>query len=95
MAQAKKTTAPKRSHVATYARDKRKGGWIIRVAGPNAGAFAGRTVPVTLNANKGEHDEELTHLIWQGIDQESGGPVALYGFNPKPRDEEDGEQADF
>ena len=38
--------APKRSHKATYARDKRKGGYLIRVIGPNAAAFAGREVPV-------------------------------------------------
>jgi hypothetical protein len=75
-----------RQHKATYARDKRKGGYLIRVAGPNAGRFAGREVPVTMKDDT-EHTEKLTGLIWAGIDTETGAPVALYSFEAKPREE--------
>lgn len=77
---------PKRQHRATYARDKRKGGYLIRVAGPNASVFAGREVPVTMK-NGEEHNEKLTSLIWSGVDAESGDNVALYNFESRPRDE--------
>lgn len=75
-------------HKATYARDKRNGGYIIRVEGPNAPRFAGREVPLL---KKGEtspsSNETLTDLIWSGLDSESGKPVALYHFAAKPREE--------
>jgi hypothetical protein len=77
----------KRQHKATYARDKRKGGYIIRVEGPHAGAFAGREVPVTRKDNS-ESPERLLALLWQGIDEETKQPVALYTFEAKPREEE-------
>jgi len=82
----------KRQHRATYATDKRKGGYLIRVVGPYAEKFAGREVPVTTRANA-EHLENLTRLIWQGADQDTGEPVALYAFESKPRG--DVEQAAF
>ena len=88
-------TAPKatgRLHKATYARDKKQGGYLIRVAGPYPEQFAGRSVPVTLK-NGEEHDEDLTALIWTGVDKESGDKVALYKFASKPREEQ--EQAAF
>lgn len=75
-----------RQHKATYARDQRKGGYIIRVEGPNANRFAGRTVPVT-RKDGSEDEEKLLNLLWSGNDQESGKPVALYEFEPKPRNE--------
>lgn len=75
-----------RKHKATYARDKRKGGYIIRVAGPFADRFAGRTVPVTRQDNS-ESDEELDALIWSGTDEKTGVPVALYSFKARPREE--------
>lgn len=75
----------KRSHRATYSTDKKNGGYIIRVEGPSANQFAGRTVPVTLKNNKGEHDEKLTRLIWAGVDKESGANVALYAFEARPK----------
>lgn len=78
----------KRTHKATYARDKRKGGYIIRVEGPKAGEFAGRTVPVT-KKDDSETPEALDRLIWTGTDPESGKPVALYSFTPKPREDDD------
>ena len=88
------SSAPKsgRQHRATYARDKRKGGYLIRVAGPNAERFAGREVPVTTKADD-EHNEKLTALIWTGTDKESGGKVALYQFESRPRDTTEDEAA--
>lgn len=77
--------AAKRAHKATYARDKRKGGYLIRVEGPNAAAFVKRTVPVLLMDGT-EHEEALTGLIWSGTDTETGKPVALYTFEPRPRE---------
>lgn len=74
------------SHKATYARDKKKGGYLIRVQGPNAAKFAGREVPVT-RMDDSSTMEKLTALIWSGIDTESGKPVALYNFEPRPRDD--------
>jgi hypothetical protein len=81
--------AAERSHRATYSTDKRNGGYIIRVEGPKANMFAGRTVPVTLKNNKGEHEEKLIRLIWSGTDKESGALVGLYAFESKPREVED------
>jgi len=82
-----KNAAPKRSHRATYGRDKRKGGYIVRVEGPNCTRFAGRTVPVTLK-NGGETEATLDSLIWSGNDQETGKPVAMYSMVAKPPSEE-------
>lgn len=76
---------PGRAHRATYATDKRNGGYIVRVAGPHAGAFAGRTVPVTLKSGE-EQSEQLSKLIWTGNDNETGQPVALYRFVARPRE---------
>lgn len=73
------------SHKATYATDKRAGGYLIRVAGPNAERFAGREVPVTMKSGE-MHTEKLQRLIWTGKDQESGEKVALYKFESKPRE---------
>lgn len=88
------TEKPKRLHRATYARDKRKGGYLIRVAGPTAERFAGREVPVTTKSGD-EHMEKLTGLIWTGTDQESGEKVALYSFESRPRDEADQDTLTF
>lgn len=90
-----KAPAPARGrlHRATYARDKKKGGYLIRVAGPAAASFAGREVPVTMQSGE-EHMEKLVALLWSGIDDgERGGvagqPVALYTFESRPRTDED------
>lgn len=77
----------KRAHKATYSSDKKNGGWIIRVEGPHAERFAGREVPVTMKGGD-EHTEKLTKLVWVGTDKESGAKVALYQFEPKPRDQQ-------
>lgn len=82
----------KRAHRATYARDKKKGGYLIRVMGPRAGEFAGRTIPVEVKGGD-EHQEKLEALIWSGTDdgEISGytGPCALYSFEAKPKEERD------
>jgi len=75
----------KRTHKASYATDKRKGGYIIRVAGPNAGMFSGREVPVSTKSGD-EHMERLTKVLWSGKDSETGENVSLYQFEAKPRD---------
>lgn len=85
----------KRSHKATYARDKRKpGAYLVRVEGPHAAVFAGREVPVT-RKDDSESVETLTVAVWAGIDEESGNPVALYRFAAKPRDEDAADDLPF
>lgn len=94
-----KVPAGKRLHKATFARDKRNpGSYLIRVEGPTAAAFAGRTVPVTRQDNS-ESMEKLTVAVWAGIDEGSpardgkparpatGTPVALYHFEARERDD--------
>lgn len=78
---------PQRAHKATYSRDKRKGGYLIRVEGPNAARFSGREVPVTRMDNS-ESVEKLANLIWVGTDQKTGKPVALYAFEQKPKQDD-------
>lgn len=87
---AEKNPAKKRAHRATYAKDKRKGGYIIRVQGPASNRFAGKEVPVTLKDGS-EQMETLEKLIWSGKDQESGEPVTLYSFVAKPKEDVDSE----
>src|SRR5262245_33463975 len=77
----------KRNHKATYARDKQKGGYIIRVEGPTPNRYAGREVPVE-RRDGSESFEKLTALLWTGTDGESGKLVALYSFEPRPKTEE-------
>lgn len=90
------TTAPaKRLHKATFATDKRNpGGYLVRVQGPTAAAFAGREVPVTRKDNS-ESTERLTSCIWAGVDDESGQPVALYRFESRPREDEAADNLPF
>ena len=83
-----KVEGAKRAHRATYSTDKKKGGYIIRIEGPNAASFVGRAVPVTTKGGD-EHEETLVRLIWSGADQESGKPVALYAFESKPKSKAD------
>lgn len=87
-----KAETPRRAHKATYATDKRNGGYLIRVQGPNASAFIGREIPVTTKSGD-EHNEKLIRLIWSGTDDGkiSGytGPCALYAFESKPREPQD------
>lgn len=86
MSAALKSVAPaQRSHKATYARDKRKGGYLIRIEGPHSAKFAGRAVPVTMKDNS-EHNEDLDTLVWSGT--QDGKNVALYTFKAKPRSDD-------
>lgn len=78
-----------RAHRANYSRDKKKGGWLVSVIGPNADKFAGREVPVN-SANGDETFEKLGALIWSGpctLPGFEGQNSALYTFEPKPREE--------
>lgn len=88
------TKKSERAHRATYSRDKLKGGYVIRVEGPKANRFAGRTVPVT-RRDGSESDEVLDTLVWSGKDNDSGEPVALYTFVPKPKDTDEVEDLPF
>lgn len=84
----------KRSHKATYAKDKKKGGYLVRIIGPHATEFAGRTVPVTKRDDT-EDVETLETLIWSGVDtgtpdkKGTGLPCALYSFVAKPKGEKE------
>lgn len=75
----------KRLHKATYARDKKNGGYLIRVEGPTSNAFSGKIVPV-VKRDDSESSEALDSLIWTGKDSETGKPVSLYSFTQKPRE---------
>lgn len=92
-ATAKPDTA-KRKHRATYARDKRSGGYNIRVVGEYPERFAGREVPVT-RKDDSEQSEKLLKLLWSGDDTDpetkkpTGRKAALYSFEPRPRDEQE------
>jgi len=96
MAKPREDATPKRQHKATYATDKRKGGYMIRVIGPHAGEFVGREIPVT-RKDDSENMEKLTQLVWTGVDTGTpeepgtGKPVALYKFAPKPKDDTEDE----
>lgn len=82
-------------HKAGYARDKKKGGYLIRVIGPNANRFAGREVPVLANGKTEPTIEKLDALLWTGIDEgeynpaDKGKPVALYSFVARPKGDVD------
>lgn len=78
----------KRAHKATYATDKRSGGYMVRVVGPNSDKFNKREVPVETKAGS-EHVEKLTRLVWTGPDKETGEKVSLYKFEPRPREAEE------
>lgn len=94
-ASAKSNDAPKRQHKATFARDKRNpGGYLVRVIGPNAAAFAGREVPVT-RKDDSESLEKLEMAIWAGTDEETGKPVALYRFVSRERQDDAADDLPF
>ena len=88
---ATKSEAPQ--HVATYASDKMKGGYLVRVIGPNANKFGERkttgadgkeiikrrTIPV-LRKDHTQSKETLGKLIWAGVDEDTNKPCALYAI---------------
>lgn len=90
---ATETPTAKRLHTATYATDKRTGGYNIRIVGPYPEKFAGREVPVSTKGGQ-EHTEKLVRLLWSGPDKDpqtgepTGRNAALYSFASKPREEE-------
>lgn len=97
MAKAKdEPETPRRKHRATFARDKRRGGYLVRVVGPQAEMFAGREVPVT-RANGTESAETLGRLIFSGVDDGSviaadqGLTYALYEFEAREREQTEAE----
>ncbi len=91
---AKEEKKEERKHKATYASDKKTGGYLVRVIGPNAADFAGREVPVTTMTGV-EHMEKLTKLVWSGVDKGwedrpgTGLPAALYKFESKPKEKKE------
>lgn len=101
MAKEPKVKSGGRLHKATFATDKKNPGkYLIRVIGPNAGAFAGRAVPV-IKKDDTETVETLTKCIWLGVDDGtaerpgSGEPAALYKFEEKPKEELDADEIPF
>lgn len=89
MAKTKEPSNPG-GHRAIYSTDKRDGGYLVKVNGPSANKFAGRTVPVETKAGT-IHQEELERLVWSGVSDGSidgyAGPTALYKFKAKPKEE--------
>jgi hypothetical protein len=81
----------KRTHRATYASDKRNGGFNVRVVGPHANEFAGEEVPVKTKSGE-EHMEKLIKVLWSGADidpetkQPTGYNAALYSFEARPKE---------
>lgn len=75
-----------RQHKATFASDNLKGGYMVRVEGPNSGAFAKREVPVE-RFDGTETTIKLDKLVWTGVDKITGKPVTLYKFIAHPRAE--------
>ena len=90
MAKNTELTTSKRQHKATWARDNRNGGYLVRVEGPYANRFARRQVPVTKRDGT-ESTEQLLDLIWSGQDQQTSAHVALYGYEPHAPDQEEAE----
>jgi len=80
--------APKgeRKHRASYASDKRSGGYNVRVVGPYPDRFLDRDVPVTRKDGT-ESVEHLTRILWSGLDNDTGEKVCLYAFEQKPREQ--------
>jgi len=81
-----KDDKPKQEHRASYAKDKRYGGYLIRVEGPHSNMFEGREVPVVRKDSVEETMEKLMGVVWTGKDNKSGKPVTLYRFEQKKTD---------
>lgn len=81
----------KRTHKATYAKDKKGAGYNVRVVGPQANEFAGYSVPVETKSGE-EHTEKLINLLWSGADTDpvtkeaTGYKAALYSFEARPKE---------
>lgn len=79
-----------RLHWATYAKDKMKGGYNVRIIGPQASKMRNRWVPVTRIDNT-ENMEFVRDIIWSGVDDDTKQPVALYSMWKAPKDPLDDE----
>lgn len=82
-----------RRHRATYAKRKDENknpmpGYNIRVEGPHAKEFSRKWVPVT-RVDGTEAMEHCLVRLWEGKDEETGIPVALYTMWKKPREQAD------
>ena len=71
--------ATKRDHIAKFARLK-NGSWGVRVTGPHAEVFAGRTVPVTKRSGE-EVSMTLSKMLWTGTGK--FGKSAIYSVTRK------------
>jgi hypothetical protein len=83
-----------RRHRATFASDNLKGGYMIRVEGPDSDRFSKREVPVT----RFDHTETVVKcdkLVWTGPDKETGAKITLYKFVAHPRAAKEVEQISF
>lgn len=77
-----------RSHRASYAKDRVKGGYNVRIVGPSAPKLGNRWVPVT-RVDGSENMEYVRDIIWSGTDDDTGQPVALFEMWKAPKDEQD------
>ena len=75
----------KRAHLAKFKR-LRNGAWGVIVTGPQAGAFAGRTIPVT-KRDKSETTVTTSKLLWTGPAKFGGGQAAIYSIAGKTKTE--------
>jgi len=83
-----------RSHRASYAKDNMKGGYNVRVIGPNAVKMGRRWLPVT-RVDGSENMEFTMGIIWSGVDdgndevKGTGLPVALFSMWKAPKEKAD------
>lgn len=73
------------TRTATFQRNKRGNGWIVRVVGPHSDAFSYKTIPVTMKDDSTKQ-VELTNVIWSGYTDDDE-EISLYGivYAPPPR----------
>lgn len=83
-----------RTHKATYAKDRKEGGYNLRVIGPHAKKMGRRWLPVT-RFDGSENMEYALDIIWSGTDDGTedrpgtGLPVALFSMWKAPKEEQD------
>lgn len=73
------------TRTATFQRNKRGNGWIVRVVGPHSEAFSYKSIPVTMKDGSTKM-VELTNVIWSGYTDDDE-EISLYGivYAPPPR----------
>ncbi len=77
-----------RNHRASYAKDKMKGGYNIRVVGPSALKMGHRWLPVT-RVDGSENMEFTMDIVYSGKDDDTGQPLALFTMWKAPKETED------